>query len=201
MCPQVGNLLADPPSIDELSEATKLELGQTQAASARQFEDMTGHLLFVDKNTQIHVSYQTMAAFLTKQRDGFWIDKAMSHSRLAEVSLKFLSGNDFSYDLMHCKSADDGTIIALNKLLRSNVLTWIERVAATGELSSLQLASQRFISYLRRLAKYQSPLSLQAQTVSAWTVDIHHLIATFHPSLLFSPSSTHLAIPHLCPPK
>ncbi|KAH6631000.1 hypothetical protein B0J18DRAFT_117751 [Chaetomium sp. MPI-SDFR-AT-0129] len=212
----------------ELAEAVKLDIGRTLAASSAQLEAITGHLIFVDSQSKVHVAHDTTSSFLSRRREGLWIDRPMAHSRMAVVCLTTLCGADFApprtrraassaskkgggplnsyaaanfgYHLMHSLPSVDTLLIQLNAFLQSNVLTWIERLAESGSLSTLQQTSQRLKAYLDRRAKYRRPLSLEVQTVSAWVNDIHHLVAAFHPGLLASPSSIHFIIPYLCPP-
>ncbi|KAK3296669.1 uncharacterized protein B0H64DRAFT_106611 [Chaetomium fimeti] len=212
----------------ELAEAVKLDIDRTLAASSAQLEAITGHLILVDSQSRVHVTHATTSSFLTRRREGLWIDQPMAHSKIAEVCLTTLCGADFAppktrraagsaskkaasplnsyaaanfgYHLMHSSPAGDALLIQLNAFLRSNVLTWIERIAESGSLSTLQQTSQRLNAYLTRRAKYHPPVSLEVQTVSGWVNDIHHLVAAFHSALLASPSSIHIIIPYLCPP-
>ncbi|KZL79517.1 hypothetical protein CI238_05843 [Colletotrichum incanum] len=219
-----------PLHIRELAEAVKLDVGRTLTANGKELETMTGHLVVVDSQSQIRIAHQTTSAFLNQQREeGFWIDRVAAHSRIAEICLSLLCGVDFapprtrrggtnvkamalsplsdyaslnfSYHLLQGSSAADSLLILLNKFLRSNILTWIERTAATGNLWTLQLTAQRLKTYLGRRAKYQSPVSMESQTVITWANDIYHILAAFHTILLASPSSIHFLIPHFCPPK
>ncbi|KAK4186217.1 hypothetical protein QBC35DRAFT_501687 [Podospora australis] len=217
-----------PLTTGELAEALKLDIDRTLTASAGQLETITGHLIFVDSDSHVHITHQTTTAFLTQQREGLWIDRSLAHARISEICLTTLCGGDFTpprprratatpkrgsspfslyattsfaYHLMHSSSSVDGPLVLLNKFLRSNVLTWIEKVAETADLSVLQQTARRLKAYLARRAKYQPPVSVEVQTVSAWVVDIYHIVAAFHSGLMASPSSIHVLIPHLCPPK
>ncbi|KAL2024346.1 hypothetical protein VTK56DRAFT_8828 [Thermocarpiscus australiensis] len=216
-----------PLSTSELAEAVKLDIDRTLTASPSQLETITGHLIFVDSQSRVHVTHQTMSTFLTQRRDGLWIDRSAAHARITEVCLTILCGSEFApprtrrgagavrkvtgplaayaaanfaYHLMHSSAAVDTLLIQLNKFLRSNVLTWIEREAESGDLSVLQRTTNRLKSYLARRAKYQPPVSVEVRTVAAWAGDIYHIVAAFHSCLLDSPHSIHFLIPHLCPP-
>ncbi|KAH6849741.1 hypothetical protein B0I37DRAFT_369747 [Chaetomium sp. MPI-CAGE-AT-0009] len=212
----------------ELAEAVKLDIDRTLVASSGQLEAITGHLIFVDSQSRVHVTHDTTSSFLTRRREGLWIDLPVAHSKIAEVCLTALCGVDFApprtrraagsaskksasplsfyaaanfgYHLMHGSYSVDALLIQLNAFLRSNVLAWIERLAESGSLSTLQQTSQMLKAYLARRAKDHPPVSLEVQTVSAWVNDIHHLVAAFHSGLLASPSSIHFIIPYLCPP-
>lgn len=218
-----------PLTTEELTESVKLDIDRTLTASSGQLETITGHLIFVDSQSRVHVTHETTSSFLTRRREGLWIDRSMGHSRIAEVCLNTLCGGEFApprirrgtghgakksanstlasyaatnfgYHLMHSSSSVDGLLIQLNSFLRSNVLTWIERLAESGDLSILQQTSHRLKAYLARRAKYHPPVSVEVQTIAAWANDIHHLVAAFHSALLASPSSIHFLIPHFCPP-
>ncbi|KAJ5178230.1 uncharacterized protein N7500_000929 [Penicillium coprophilum] len=220
----------NPLHIKELTEAVRLDIGRTLMASAKQLETLTGHLLFVDDDSRIHIAHQTASAFLTQQRDVFWIDRTKAHSQIAEVCLDVLcssnlvppnvsrrgtttggTGNvhmplldyatyNFSYHIVHSSSSAKAPLTLLSKFLKSNVLTWIERIAKTGSLEDLQLTAQRLKAYLGRRAKYE-PVSMEIQTVAAWAADMYRISGAFHSSLLRSPSSIYSLIPHFCPPK
>jgi WD40 repeat protein len=211
----------------ELAEAVKLDLDRTLTASSGQLETLTGHLIFVDGQSRVHVTHATTSSFLASRREGLWINRPIAHSRIAAVCLTTLCGLNFSppkirraaastftkvagpldsyaaanfgYHLVHSTSSGDALLIQLNAFLRSNVLTWIERLAESGSLSTLQQTSRGLKAYLARQANYHlSPPHVQA--VSAWMNDVHHLVAAFHSGLLASPSSIHFIIPYLCPP-
>ncbi|KAF4772853.1 hypothetical protein HER10_EVM0001257 [Colletotrichum scovillei] len=219
-----------PLHIRELAEAVKLDIGKTLTANGRELENMTGHLVVVDSQSYIRIAHQTTSAFLSQQReDGFWIDRVASHSIIAEICLNLLCSADFapprtrranatakinptsplseyaalnfSYHLIQGSSATDSLLILLNKFFRTNVLTWIERTAIAGNLWTLPLTAQRLKTYLGRRAKYQSPVSVESQTIATWANDIYHILAAFHSILLASPSSIHFLVPHFCPPK
>jgi WD40 repeat protein len=220
-----------PLHFEELAEAVRLDIGRTLMASAKQLETLTGHLVFVDSDSRIHIAHQTASAFLTQQRDVFWIDRTKAHSQIAEVCLKVLCSPDFvplniprrgtttggtgtvhmpllnyatynfSYHLVHGSSSATAPLTLLSKFLKSNVLAWIERIASTGSLENLQLTAQRLKAYLGRRAKYEPPVSMEIRTVAAWAADMYRISAAFHSSLLRSPSSIYFLIPHFCPPK
>ncbi|KAK0372897.1 hypothetical protein CLIM01_09749 [Colletotrichum limetticola] len=219
-----------PLHIRELAEAVKLDIGKTLTANGRELENMSGHLVVVDSQSYIRIAHQTTSAFLSQQReDGFWIDRVAAHSIIAQICLNLLCSADFapprtrraiatakmnptsplseyaalnfSYHLIQGSSATDSLLILLNKFFRTNVLTWIERTAAAGNLWTLQLTAQRLKTYLGRRAKYQSPVSVESQTIATWANDIYHILAAFHSILLASPSSIHFLVPHFCPPK
>lgn len=82
--------------VEVLHEAVKSDIGRTLTASASELETITGHLVFLDKDSRIHLTHQTISVFLTTKRDGFWIDRTVAHSRIAEICLEVLCGSDFA---------------------------------------------------------------------------------------------------------
>ncbi|KAG7294475.1 hypothetical protein NEMBOFW57_004549 [Staphylotrichum longicolle] len=48
-----------PLTTDELMEAVKLDIDRTLTASSGQLETITGHLIFVDSHSRVHVTHQT----------------------------------------------------------------------------------------------------------------------------------------------
>ena len=217
---------ARPLSTDELREAVHVDIGRTLTTSDDKLSLVCGHLITVDKDNCVQVIHQTVAAFLTQERSSFWIDKPASHSRLAEICLGHLNGKNFapprsrrmastrgtktafsdyactyfSYHLSHCSSVIDAPLVLIDSFFETNCLTWIERVAETGTLSTLTRTVQNLRAYLARREKYRSPLGKEVQQVRYWIDDISHIVTAFGLNLLDSPSSIHFLIPPLCPP-
>ncbi|CAI4213378.1 unnamed protein product [Parascedosporium putredinis] len=188
----------EPLHFEELAEAVKLDIGRTLTASGGQLETMTGHLVYVDNQlAEVCLSVLCGTEFAPPRMRR----KGMTAKNTVFSALADYAALNFSYHLMHGSSAADGPLILLNKFLRSNVLTWIEKTASTRNLWTLQLTAQRLKAYLGRRAKYQSLASVESQTVARWAADIYHIVAAFHSSLLTSPSSIYFLIPHFCPPK
>lgn len=125
----------------------------------------------------------------------------MPRGETATSPLADYAALNFSHHLVLGTSATESTLLLLNKFLRSNILTWIDRIASTGQLAPLQHTAHRLKTYLTRRAKYQSPLSVETRMVSSWALDIYHVAAAFQANLLTSPKSIYSIIPHLCPPK
>ncbi|KAL1869464.1 hypothetical protein VTK73DRAFT_3079 [Phialemonium thermophilum] len=214
-------------TLSELEAAVKLDIDKTLTASHSQLEAMCGHLISVDNHSLVHVTHLTVSAFLTQENTSFWIDRPAAHSRLAEVCLALLCGKEFSppksrrtdsgikpeppvladyaclnfsHHIKHSASAVDPPLVLLDKFLRTNVLTWIERAAKRGDLSILLRTAQRLKAYLGRRARDRSPLGAEVQSVDAWIVDLPHVVAVFGRCLLDSPASIYFLIPPLCPP-
>jgi hypothetical protein len=84
-----------PLHVEELAGAVRLDIGRTLTASTKQLETLTGHLLFVDNDAQIHITHQTALAFPIQRRDLFWIDRIKANSQIAEVCLNVLCSPNF----------------------------------------------------------------------------------------------------------
>lgn len=162
---------------------------------------------------------------------GLWVDHNAAETHISEICIKVLCGPEFapprvrkgrpaiardaakqshfanyaalnfSHHLINGSHSANTTLLLLNKFLRSNVLTWIERIATTGSLWYLQQTVQRFKAYLSRRAKDQLPDTNESQTIAAWASDIYHIIVAFGSNLVTSPSCIYSLIPFLCPPR
>ncbi len=216
-------------SVQELEEATRLDIGRTLTVSPRQLEAMCGHLISIDNRQRVQLTHQTISTFLTDQDSVLRIDKLMSHARVAEVCLQLFCGEDFSpplrasvrhldgmpketrsplsdyavvnfsYHMVHSSPTVDGPLVLLANFLQTNILTWVERVARRKDLTVLHQTTRRLKGYLTRRAKCTSSLESEVRTAEAWTLDISHLLAAFGSNLLVSPSSIHFLVPQLCP--
>ena len=157
----------------------------------------------------------------------FAIVRIKEHSRLAKLCLDFLSGPEmkppryrrgnvtgrsskrpafadyavanFAEHIAKATSAEDAHLFALNSFLQTNVLTWIQVVAASGDLQPLVQTTKQLKTYIERRSKYIPPMGVEVQTISSWTTDLVHIIAEFGKTLLAAPTSIHFLIPPLCP--
>ncbi|KAH0559298.1 hypothetical protein GP486_004190 [Trichoglossum hirsutum] len=159
----------------------------------------------------------------------FAINRPTVHSRLAEICLKYLLSDEmkslrrhrkgslaqrpvkrslfaeyatqyFSEHIARSSSSIDTQLILLDKFLKTNVLTWIELIARGENIYFLYQSAKNLKAYLKRRAKYRSPLGKEVQAVEAWSDDLIHIIAAFGKCLLSSPTSIHFLIPPVCPP-
>ena len=222
---------ARPLLVEELKEAIKMDIRETAHNLEKDAGTICGHMIYVDNKQRVQVAHQTVRAYLV--RDGlsseFAIDRPQTHSRLAEVCLKYLCGDEmktprqrrgnatsrtlkrsvfsayaamqFSEHVARASSAIDAPFIALHSFLRGNVLTWIEFIAVAQELSPLTQTAKNIKMYLERRAKYRSPLGEEVSRVSAWAGDIIQIVARFGKPLLKHPSSIQFLIPSVCPPE
>ncbi|KAK8022596.1 hypothetical protein PG993_013363 [Apiospora rasikravindrae] len=167
---------------------------------------------------------------LTKKAGEFQISKPAAHERLALACLKLLSGAEmqpprtrrflgkskasgnpsplldyaitqFSEHVYSASAESDELMRALDRFLKTNSLTWIERIASKGDLHCLIRASRNLRGYLDRRAKYSSPLETSFRNINNWSIDISRLVTKFGSALLQDPSSIYFIIPPLCPAK
>lgn len=157
----------------------------------------------------------------------FVFDRAHEHGRIAEICLDALCSDImktvryrrsnmaarerkrphftnyaisyFSGHLARSSSSDDRHLIALNKFLLTNSLTWIELIASRHDLSPLTETAKNLKAFMRRRSKYRSPLGKEVQNVLEWADDLIRLVAQFGRALLSTPSSIHFLIPSVCP--
>lgn len=159
----------------------------------------------------------------------FAVSRGDGHARLAVRCLDFLSRNQFKtprggrQKLALKTSVSEDSILAdyasaffsdhlyrtssvhpepweaLSQFLGNNVLSWIEHIAKTGDLSYITRTAMNIKAYLERRAEHFPPICQQSQTVNAWTVDLIRLSARFRTHLITLPSSIYGLIPPLCP--
>ncbi|MCJ1394922.1 hypothetical protein MMC18_007802 [Xylographa bjoerkii] len=158
----------------------------------------------------------------------FSIDKAEAHGHLADICLRYLiaehikaqaprrsqtplldtnmSGFQEYANLFFSEhvvksppTALDIPTNGLEKFLETSVLSWIEYIARSKDLSSLTQTAKNFKSYVERRVDYQAPLSPGMKAVQDWAVDLIRLVTVFGRPLLYDPSAIHRIIPPLCP--
>ena len=214
-------------TISELSQALRLD-GNIDLPDAA-VEGLCGQLVRVDKATgTVDVIHATVREFLSKDLAGeFKIKSSEAHLRIALTCLKLLSGNEmrpprgrrfvgqtrqqdasplldyaltqFSEHVYAASSENDSLLVAVDRFLKTNVLTWVERLAAKRDLHRLIRTTKNLKAYLERRAKYHSPLNREVINTGAWAVDLSRLVTKFGAALLQNPSSIHFLIPPLCP--
>ncbi|MCJ1251592.1 hypothetical protein MMC30_008827 [Trapelia coarctata] len=159
----------------------------------------------------------------------FAVKKSQGHARLATKCLEFLASSDFrpprtpmpkhgiksvpatdrplsdyasayfSDHLYKASSFDSEPWDALYEFLGTNILSWMEHLARSGDLHYITHTATNLRAYLDRRAKYYPPIGQQVQTVEAWSVDMIRVSAKFRTSLLSSPASIHWLVPPMCP--
>lgn len=222
---------ARPLTTDELKEALKLDINQNLPRLENAIGSICGSLIQVNKQSRVEVVHQTVRAFLMKDglKSEFAMDKVKENSRLAEVCLKFLGGEEmknprnrrgsagksfmkrspfteyaslhFSSHIARSSSLVDKHFMLLENFLNTNILTWVEYIAQSGNLYSLTQTARNLKSFLERRAKYRSPLGQAVHMVDAWANDLIRLVAAFGQSLIASPASIYSLVPPVCPPR
>ncbi|KAK9799961.1 putative NACHT and WD domain protein [Seiridium cardinale] len=177
----------------------------------------------------VDVVHATAREFLWSEAAGeFSVSKPKGHEQIALVCLKLLSSHEmqpprsrrgsaqknkklepsalldyaitqFSEHIYGASSEVDEVLQAMDRFFRTNVLTWIERVAEMGVLHYIIRTSKNIKAYLDRRAKYHSPLNGQVNNVDSWATDLSRLVTKFGAALLQNPSSIYFLIPPLCP--
>ncbi|KAL7945337.1 hypothetical protein V8C42DRAFT_54964 [Trichoderma barbatum] len=116
-----------------------------------------------------------------------------------DSSLLDYASTFFSEHIYRCSSGDDGLMDELCNFLSTNVLSWIEYVAKSGDIGHITRAAMNLRGYLGRRAKYVPPTDLSVSIVEGWVTDLIRVAAKFQHQLLTSPRSIHRLIPALCP--
>lgn len=160
----------------------------------------------------------------------FGIDKQLGHKRLALSCLQNLNGNEMkgprhrnlssprlakqrspfveyaSFSIFdhvaHVDAIDDEVLSALDRFMGStNVLSWIEHIARSPDLSRLVHAGKVLRSFLHKRSRNLSPLGKDVALLNNWATDLLRLVTKFGKELLSSPSSIFYLIPPFCPPE
>lgn len=222
---------ARPLSIAELKEALRLDTGHVIPRLENVVSSITGCLVDVGADGKVQVVHETVKSFLTRSglESEYAVDKRREQSRLAEICLQYLCGNElqparrgstgrvskpseisvlaeyatryFSFHLAESSSAIDKPLMLLDQLLRTNVLGWIEFVARAGDLDVLLQTSRNLKAYLDRRAKYRSPLGKEVQRAEAWADDFIRIVAAFGKNITSLPESVQFLVPAVSPPK
>lgn len=103
----------------------------------------------------------------------------------------------------HLTGVNSGAIKELLPLLvqfmKSNVLSWIESVAASQDLSQLIHTAKCLQKFLEICSAEQSSLGPQIQTVRQWSIDLIRVAVKFAQTLIASPAAIYFLVPPLCP--
>ncbi|KAH9906756.1 hypothetical protein F4778DRAFT_594863 [Xylariomycetidae sp. FL2044] len=216
-------------ALPELSHALKLHINAVLPSARAAVEGLCGQLVSVDGADIVDVVHSTAREFLLSDLAGeFTISKPLAHERIALVCLQLLSSPEmqpprnrrlltqrqkmhnpsalldyaitqFSEHVYTASSENDELLLALDHFFKTNVLTWIEKIAQRGDLHPLIRVSKNLKSYLERRAKYRSPLSEEVKNVASWSTDLSRTATRFGRALLQNPTSIYFLIPPLCP--
>jgi WD40 repeat protein len=183
--------------------------------------DKTGRVLMV------HLTARTFLVNPELESE-FCINEKLGHLRLAKICLQYLCSDEmelprarrakrvqtrrkqrsdfvfyvcpaFAEHLRRTTSKDRVLSMLLYNFLDSNVLSWIEHVASTGNLFVLTRTANSIKAYLQRHIQCSSPLGEFTQLVESWAIDLHRIVAKFGSHLLSSPSAIYWLIPPFCP--
>ena len=177
----------------------------------------------------VSLVHTTAREFLLSESAGeFYISRPRAHERIALTCLKLLSSGEmkpprsqrmlsqarknkelspltdyaitqFSEHVYSASAETDEILLALELFFKTNILSWIEKVAQMHDLYPLIRLSKNLKGYLDRRAKYISPLSNQVQIVDNWSTDLSRIATNFGSALLHDPSSIYFIIPPFCP--
>ena len=158
----------------------------------------------------------------------FAVNKMEAHTRLARACLTYLTGEEmrpprtsrrgptlettskrgefsnyackaFSYHLARANPFANDVLFLVDKFLKANVLSWIEFIARTHNLSPLIRASKNLRKYLDSCATERSPLDRSVRTIRGWTTDFVRIVAKFADALTMSPPAIYSLILPFCP--
>ena len=158
---------ARPLTVEELHFALQIDMNDTIDSVPEAIESTCGRLIYVDTTSRVHMIHQTAREFLLQldNKSEFAINRKEGHKRLAMGCLKYLNGNQMvaqnrklsisrvprkrsafvdyaskslSTHIFSVSSGDDELLEVLSKFLSSsNILSWIECVANSSDLSVL----------------------------------------------------------------
>jgi hypothetical protein len=216
---------ARPLTTAELQEAIRLHIGQKVFRMENMIEAVCGQLVTVDKQGRVQLVHDTARDFLLDKslHSVFAIDKARTHENLADICLRYLISEDtkgqqarrplhmlsafqeyanlhFSDHVVKSPSvAADNSLSSLELFLETTVLSWIEYIARSGDLSPLTQTAKNLKGYVEHRVDFQCPLNPEMQIVQDWAVDLIRVVTVFGRHLLSDPSAIHRIIPALCP--
>lgn len=220
---------ARPLSTVELSEALRLDINVRLPSAKTAIEGLCGQLVVVDQYTNlVSVVHTTAREFLISEDAGdFRIMKAEAHERLATTCLQLLmsppmqpprhrrllhtrkeppSSDLLGYAVLHASehvnggsAESDKTLVALDRLLSTTVLTWIEKLFAARGSQGLIRVARNIKAYLDRRAKYRSPLNRHVRNVDGWATDLSRLANKFGGALTAHTQAIYFLIPPFCP--
>ncbi|KAJ3487312.1 hypothetical protein NLG97_g6435 [Lecanicillium saksenae] len=212
--------------LSEVVEALQQDIAADVPPSAGAIEGLCGQLVLVSPSGMVDLIHPTAREFLVSSAGDFNVSLPRAHERIALVCLKLLCGNElrpprtarslqqsrpalsaltsyavenFSEHIFAASSENDQVLLALDKFLKTNVFSWIERVAMSGNYHNLLRVCKNLRAYLDRRAKYHSPLSSEVRNIDNWATDLNRLVTQFGEPLLKQPSSIYFLIPPMCP--
>lgn len=212
--------------VSELIEALQHDISADVPQSTGAIEGLCGQLVTVGASGTVELIHPTAREFLLSSAGEFNVSLPRAHERIALVCLKLLSSSElrpprtarsihqdrpplspltayaaenFSEHIFAASSENDQVLLALDRFLKTNVFSWIERVAMTGNYRNLLRVCKNLRAYLDRRAKYHSPLSAEVRNIDNWATDLNRLVTQFGEPLSKQPSSIYFLIPPMCP--
>ena len=158
----------------------------------------------------------------------FTINKKEAHTRIAKTCFMYLTGKEmkpprsirrgsamitvgkraefslyactaFSYHVAKADPNANDLLILVDSFLKANVLSWIEVIAQTQNLSPLIRVARHLGKYLRSCTAVRSPLGRGMHMITGWSMDLIRIAAKFASALILSPSAIHSVILPFCP--
>ncbi|KAJ9483956.1 hypothetical protein VN97_g9443 [Penicillium thymicola] len=219
-----------PLTISELDGALSLDARDSFPRLEESIAALCGQLVVVDKHGRVNMVHETAREFLIAGgcESEFSIDKTQAHTRMAQVCLNYLVGEEmkpprnsrhrystnlpsrrldfaayaytaYSYHLSRADPSVTWTFQLVVQFLKSNVLTWIEMIASSRNLNHLISASRHLKTYANACAVERSPLDPRIKAIRQWTTDLARIPAMFANALSVSPSAIYSLIPPFCP--
>lgn len=208
--------------IDLEDDVRELESAIASLCAHLVYVDKNGRVLIV------HLTARTFLVDPMLKSE-FSVNEKSSHLRLAQICLQYLNSDEmrpprgrrfkrmqnrkpgrsqfvayactaFAEHMSQATSRTGAISKLLYDFLQNNVMSWIEVVATTGNLSILTRTANSVKAYLLRHIQSASPLGEFVQIVEGWVVDLHRIVAKFGVTLMSSPSAIHWLIPPFCPP-
>ena len=222
-----------PLTVDELKDALRLELGEVLPQLEKTVSSICGNLVYLDQQMRVWPAHQTVREYLCQEDlpSELKIHRNEAHLQIATVCMKYLDSNEmkaprhrragalskqqqrspfneyairhFSDHAARAAPTTDELLMALDKFLKSTLMTWLELVALSKDLTPLSSTAKNLKSFLDRRAKVHAPIGSQIgsqiQDITCWANDLVHLVAQFGRAMTVSPSAIAHLIPPLCP--
>ncbi|RPB26854.1 WD40 repeat-like protein [Terfezia boudieri ATCC MYA-4762] len=217
-----------PLTIPELQTALILDIGQTIDCIERAIVALCGQMVYVDKHQRVQMVHETARAFLlrTDLDSEFAVNPVEGHKRLAKVCLTYLNSDDmkgagiqrvgrgpprktspllnyactsFSEHIRQAHPRDDMTVQQLDSFFRTNILSWIEYIAGSGNLYQMTHAAQVLSHYQELLAAQEVPMAPEVERIKVWAAELSRLVAKFGKPILECPKSIYRLVPPFCP--
>ncbi|PLN84988.1 hypothetical protein BDW42DRAFT_17640 [Aspergillus taichungensis] len=216
-----------PLGTDELGRALELDIRDSFPKLRDSIMALCGQLVTIDKFDRVHIAHETVREFLLQEdlNSEFAISKTKAHTRIATACLEYLNGEEmnpprpyrrvsarrkrsefctyactyFSYHLSKVPPSETDMLVLVDKFLKSNILSWIEFIAQSKNLTPLIRTAKNLKIYLDTVAIEQSPLGGELQTIRGWITDLVRIATKFSQPLTTSPSSIYTFIPPFCP--